>query len=116
MSNTEKIIYYIFFIAIIISSIFAIFHMIKQNNIKSNISSIPNNNYSTQQMYTTYTLPHNKPYTCNQNNENYTIKYGPTIYHSLPFTKHRKSRKNIRSLFSPTEDEIKTDGLHYKIK
>lgn len=117
MSNTEKIIYSIFFIAIIISIGLAIFYIIKHSTISSPISSSQNtSSYSTQTNYTTYTLPHNQPYICNQNNEKYIIRHGPRIYYSLPFTNVRKSHKNIRSLFSPSEDEIKKDGLHYKIK
>jgi hypothetical protein len=115
MLNT--IIYSIIIISIIILSGFALFYMIKKSSpaTPSKMSQL-NPDYSTQQDYTSYTLPHNQPYQCNKQ-EQYIIRRGPRIYTELPFGSNiRKARKNVRSLFSPTEAEIKKDGLHYKIK
>jgi len=115
MSNT--IIYSIIIISIIILSGFALFYMIKKSPsaTPSKMSQL-NPDYSTQKDYTTYTLPHNKPYECNSQ-EQYIIRHGPRIYTELPFNFNiRRSRRNIKSLFSPTEAEIKQDKMSYKIR
>ena len=112
----DTIIYSLLFISIVISSGFAIFYMFKNPSLNTPSTSIQNSDYSTQQMYSSYTLPHNQPYICN-NTEQYIIRHGPRIYTELPLhTNFRKIRKNVKSLFVPTEDEIKNNGLHYKIK
>lgn len=113
---SDTIIYSLLFISIIISSGFAIFYMFKNPSLNTSTSIQKNSDYSTQQMYSSYTLPHYQPYTCN-NTEQYIIRHGPRIYTELPLhTNFRKIRKNVKSLFVPTEDEINKDGMHYKIK
>ena len=115
MSNA--ITYLIIIISIIICSGVAIAYMIKKSSPAAPSKMVQNNqDYLTQQDYTSYTLPHNEPYNCNKN-ENYIIRNGPRIYTELPFhTNILRSRRRHHSLFSPTEEEIKKDGLHYKIK
>ncbi len=115
MSNT--IIYSIIIISIIILSGFALFYMFKKSSPATPSKMVEiNPDYSTQQDYTSYTLPHNQPYNCNKN-ENYIFRNGPRIYTEFPFHINvRRSRRKIHSLFSPTEEEIKKDKMSYKIR